>query len=158
VSAADDRWEQWEERLEERLRQLGTDTPFCHKPDCDETCPLALTGVEPEIYCYEHDPRRRGRPGVEAHHPPGRHNDPRTIDVPANDHRVLSDLQLAWPLETLRNPDGSPLLRAAAAIRGWLDVLWLIMTRSVGWVPAFLEQLDAWLRERIGPRWWDDFK
>jgi hypothetical protein len=114
--------------------------------------------VEPEIYCYEHALCRRGRPWVEGHHALGRHNDPQTVDAPANDHRVLSDLQLAWPRETLRNPDGSPLLRAAAAIRGWLDVLWLVMTRCVGWVPAFLEQLDAWLRERIGPRWWEDFK
>jgi hypothetical protein len=158
VNAAEDRWEQWEQRAEERLRQLGTDTPYCHEPGCDETCPLALTGVEPDIYCYEHDLLRRGRPWLEAHHPLGWHNDPRTVDAPANDHRVLSDLQLPWPRETLRNPDGSPLLRAAAAIRGWLDVLWLVITRSVGWVPEFLEELDAWLRERVGPRWWDDFR
>ena len=59
--------------------------------------------------------------------------------------------------ETLRNPDGSPLLRAAAALRGWLDLLWLIMVRAVGWIPVFLEQLDAHLRQRLGERWWEDF-
>jgi hypothetical protein len=57
-------------------------------------------------------------------------------------------------METLRNPDGSPLLRAAASIRGWLDTLRLIMERTVGWVPAFLEWLDARLRVTIGVQWW----
>lgn len=157
MSASEDRWEAWEERIEQRLRQLGTDTPYCHQTGCDETFPLALTGVEPEIYCYEHDLLRRGLPWREEHHPAGQRNDPQTLATPANDHRVLSDLQLAWSRETLRNPDGSPLLCATAAIRGWLDVLWLIMIRSVGWVPEFLEGLDAWLRQRVGPRWWDEF-
>jgi hypothetical protein len=77
--------------------------------------------------------------------------------MPGNDHRIVSDNQHDWPLDTLRNPDGSPLLRAAASIRGWLDILRLIIERTVGWVPAFLEALDAWLRESLGERWWDGF-
>jgi hypothetical protein len=59
-----------------------------------------------------------------------------------------------WPRDTMRNPDGSYLLRAAACVRGWLTVLQLIMERSIGWVPDYLERTDAWLRERIGPQWW----
>src|SRR5437870_428666 len=102
--------EHWEERLEERLRQLGTDSPYCHSGGCDEAFPFALTGVHPEIYCYEHDALRRSRPWREDHHPSGRRNDPRTVPVPGNDHRILSELQYSWPRETLRNPDGSPLL------------------------------------------------
>ena len=58
---------------------------------------------------------------------------------------------------SLANANGSPLLRAAAAVRGWLDLLWLIIERTVGWVPAMLETLDAWLRQRLGARWWEDF-
>jgi hypothetical protein len=77
--------------------------------------------------------------------------------VPGNDHRILSDYQHEWPLGTLRNPDGSPLLRAAASIRGWLDILRLIIERTVGWVPALLEMLDAWLRELVGEHWWEQF-
>jgi hypothetical protein len=77
--------------------------------------------------------------------------------MPANDHGILSDYQQDWSLETLRNPDGSPLLRAAASVRGWLDTLRLIMERTVGWVPAFLEALDAWLRGSLGERWWEQF-
>jgi hypothetical protein len=77
--------------------------------------------------------------------------------MPGNDHRILSDYQHDWPLDTLRNRDGSPLLRAAASIRGWLDVLRLIIERTVGWVPALLEMLDAWLRGLVGERWWEQF-
>jgi len=78
--------------------------------------------------------------------------------LPANDHSVVTlKHQVEWPRETLRNPDGSPLLQAAASIRGWLDVLKLVLERTVGGIPETLERLDAWLRERIGPRWWEDF-
>ena len=58
-------------------------------------------------------------------------------------------------METLRNREGSPLRRAAAAVRGWLDVLRLIIDRSAGWVPEVLENLDQGLTTRLGPRWWE---
>lgn len=92
---------------------------------------------------------------IERHHLAGRANDPVTVPIPANEHAVLSDLQLAWPRETLRNPDGSPLLKAAASLRGWLDVLRLNLDRTVGWIPEFLEWLDAALSVLAGPRWWE---
>ena len=116
-----------------------------------------LSGVHPEIYCSEHDAIRNGRPWLEAHHPPGQHNDRRTVRLPANYHSVLSELQYRWPRETLRNPDGSPLLRAAALTRGLLDALYLVMLHGL-WVPVLLEQLDEFLRERVGERWWDELR
>jgi len=64
-------------------------------------------------------------------------------------------MQRDWPERTLRNPDGSPLLAAAAAIRGWLDILGLVVQRTVGHVPALLESLDARLRATYGDRWWE---
>jgi hypothetical protein len=148
--------QEWEARLEERLQRLGTRAPRCAGTGCDETFPFALTGVHPAIYCYECQAVRAGRPWLEDHHVAGRNADATTGSTPRNDHRVLSELQQLWPRETLRNPEGSPLLKAAASLRGWLDLLWLIITRTVGWIPAFLEQLDAWLRQRLGPRWWDE--
>jgi hypothetical protein len=148
----------WEALVEEQHRRLGTSAPRCLELSCDETNPFAFTGVEPDLWCYFHAPGRAGRTGVEDHHLKGQHNDPADkVAIPVNDHRVLSARQRLWPVETLRNPDGSPLLVAAAALRGWLDVLWLIIERTVGWIPALLEQLDVWLRERVGPRWWDEF-
>jgi len=74
-----------------------------------------------------------------------------------NDHRVADAYKrIDWPEKTLRSPDGSPLLRAAACIRGWLDLLRVVIDRTVGWVPDFLEHLSDWLVTKLGPRWWDD--
>lgn len=149
-------WErdEWADRLEEKLAQLGTRTPQCGWKGCDTACPFELTGVYPRIYCYEHDALRRSRPWLEDHHPAGQNNDPRTVPIPGNEHRLLSELQYRWPRETLRNPDGSPLLRAAAIVRGWENVLYVVMA-LLAWVPPYLEQLDARLRKELGPRWWE---
>jgi hypothetical protein len=147
-----------DERLEERYQQLGTRAPRCYVDGCSETNPFALSGIHPDLICAEHRADKAVRSWLEQHHIPGRANDGAdTQTAPANDHAVLSEYQRAWPRETLRNPDGGPLLRAAAMLRGWLDVLRLIMERTVGWIPNFLEALDRWLRGRLGPRWWDDF-
>ena len=149
-------WERDEhaDRLEEKLAALGTRTPRCAWEGCDETCPFMFTGVHPVIRCYEHEQIRLERPWLEDHHLAGKKNDPRTVQVPGNEHRLLSELQYRWPRETLRNPDGSPLLRAAAMIRGWENVLYVVMT-VIAWVPLYLEQLDVWLRKEVGPRWWE---
>lgn len=96
----------------------------------------------------------QGKRPTEKHHPSGKANDAFTIPIPANDHAVLTDAQQDWPRETWRNPDGSPLLTAAGALRGWLDVLRLMLERTVGWIPAMLESLDQMLRTTIGNAWW----
>jgi hypothetical protein len=153
MSYLDDWIDDRDERREQRLRQLGTRSPRCR--GCPETDTFALSGVHPDIVCYECLAIEQGRSPIEGHHVSGRANDPDdVIDLPGNDHRPVSAAQLRWPAETLRNPDGSPALRAAAAIRGWLEVLALIMDRTVGWVPRFLEWLDGALRTAIGPAWW----
>ncbi len=74
--------------------------------------------------------------------------------IPGNDHRVVDDRKNDWPRTTLRNPDGSPLLRAAASLRGWLDTLQLIVERTLAWIPPFLEHLDRWLTQQLGGTWW----
>jgi hypothetical protein len=155
-----ERWwerDEFADRLEEKLADLGSRAPQCGWGGCDEICPFMLTGADPEIYCYEHELLRLGRSWLERHHPPGRHNHPASFATPGNDHRVLSEFQLCWPRETLRNPDGSPLLQAAALVRGYLDLLYLVMLLTVP-VPVLLEQLDAFLRERIDGRWWEEFE
>ena len=84
-------------RFEEQLRRLGTRTPGCRKPGCRERDPFALTGVEPDLLCYEHRAEAAGRSWSEAHHVAGRANDPTTVPVPGNEHRLLNDLQRDWP-------------------------------------------------------------
>lgn len=141
-----------EARREAKLRQLGTRAPAC--PGCGETDPLALTGRHPQLRCYECQALARGRPWVEQQHPAGRANHPATVPIPGNDHRVVDDHKNDWPRTTLRNPDGSPLLRAAACLRGWLDTLQLILERTLAWIPDFLEELDQWLTHLHGRTWW----
>ncbi len=138
-------------RAERKRRTLGK-AQQCGS--CDETDPRCLSRVGDVVLCYECQNRQNGRASVELHHVAGQHNLPDTVPIPGNDHRVASDLQVNWPTETLRNPDGSPVLKAAAVLRGWLDTLRLIIDRTVGWIPDFLERLDAWLKEQLGPRYW----
>jgi hypothetical protein len=148
--------ERWEDLREDRYAQLGTRDPSCSVAGCAEMDPFALTGTDPDIVCYEHRARAAGRSWREDHHVCGHHNDSTDVsEIPGNDHRPLSFRQDLWPEATLRNPDGSPLLRAAAALRGWLDVLRHLIERSVGWIPAFLESLEVWLVTQLGAQWWD---
>src|SRR5262245_64684053 len=129
-------------RHEAAYRRLGTRQPKCQR--CTETDPLALQGVAPDLLCAECAARQVGRSPTEKHHVAGQHNDPTKTPIPTNDHKVLSDQQRDWPTATLRNREGSPLLQAAGALRGWLDVLRLIIERTVGWIPDMLEALDTW--------------
>ncbi len=141
-------------RLENQYKRLGTRTPACSRYDCTETDPFAMTGVHPYIECYEHERIADGLNPIEADHRAGQHNDPMTLLIPGNDHRVLSDMQQDWPLHTLRNPYGSPLIRAAATLRGFLDLLWLLLMRILARIPAALESLDRILTDVHGDQWW----
>jgi hypothetical protein len=153
-SAPEDHEDRLVDRREERLRALGTRYPRCSVPGCEESDPFALTGVDPNILCRDHLAAMHGRSWVEQHHPAGRHNDQASVPVPANDHGALSEHQALWPPDTLRNAHGSPLLRMAAWIRGWLAIV-RVMERTLGRIPASLERLDALLSDRIGQDWWE---
>ncbi len=142
-------------RLEKAYHRLGTRTPRCTVAGCDETDVDALTGTFPDIICYQHLAKKRGRKLTEGDHLAGQHNVPTPIiEIPANDHRVKSALMNEWPDETVCNPDGSPLLKIAATIRGWVDVLRVILERGVGRIPEALERLDACLTRVWGAFWW----
>ena len=145
-------------RVEARYRMLGTRDPVCAWPDCGERNTLTLVGHHPDISCYEHYLLRAGKKPYEAHHVDGQHNSDVTADVPGNEHRILSELQRFWPEDTLRNPEHSPLIVAAASIRGWLDVMLVIIDHSIGWIPGFLEWLNNILVDQIGADWWVKFE
>ena len=92
----------------------------------------------------------------DQHHPQGEANGSFTVSVPVNDHRAeLTPDQQDWPKETRDNPRGSPLLKGAAHVRGFIDTLRLFVMRLLGWIPEMLEQLDALLTKLFGGRWWD---
>ncbi|MGB6358379.1 MAG: hypothetical protein WBF30_06310 [Candidatus Acidiferrales bacterium] len=122
---------------------------------CGESRPEALILNSSPIKCYECDPKKRGRATIDQHHVAGKSNSPITIPVPVNDHRArLSADQYSWPKETLENSTGSPLLAAAACIRGFADTLFYLIEKFLLWIPEMLETLDAILVKTLGPKWW----
>jgi hypothetical protein len=137
-----------------RQRALGPDA-VCACGEKDLRC---LLETDEGVQCYACRSLHAGRSGTERHHVAGRHNLAETVPIPNNEHRILSDMQQDWPMGTLRNQDGSPLLQVAAAIRGWIDILELILERTIGWIPCFLEVLDAWLCRMLGPAWGEAFR
>jgi hypothetical protein len=142
-------------RREKARRLLGVADPRCAR--CGESEILVLTGTHPNVLCYECQALDRGRSLVEDHHPAGKSVDPAfTVPVPGNDHRVLSVMQDDWPQATRSDHTGSPLLHAAAYLRGWLDVLRRILDR-LDEIPMLLEDLNGWLATLRGERWWEQF-
>jgi hypothetical protein len=103
--------------------------------------------------CFACLAEEAGRDRVEGHHYAGRANDPLRIPMPINAHRAVSDEQLTWDERTLRNPTGSGLRAAAAALRGRAAVDRQMSARIDSWVPDYLEQLDVKLTERFGENW-----
>jgi hypothetical protein len=124
---------------------------------CGELRPEALIRKGDAISCARCNRLRNGQSPIDSHHVAGRANSPVTLRVPVNDHRaILSVSQQDWPNLTLENPNGSPLLRGAACIRGVADVIVYLIRELLLWVAEMLELLDAFLLRQSGPAWWLD--
>jgi hypothetical protein len=122
---------------------------------CGESRPEALVRASEPTICNACEGKRRGRTTFDDHHVAGKANSPVTIQVPVNDHRArLSIAQYDWPKRTLENPDGSPLLAAAACIRGFVDTIFYLIDKLLLWIPEMLEKLNALLVEKSGRKWW----
>ena len=88
-------------------------------------------------------------------HSGGKANNPTTMQVPVNDHRAeLNVAQYDWPKETLQNPEACPVVRGAACIRGVVDYLHYLINKFLLWIPEMLENLSAFLSEKLGSKWW----
>jgi hypothetical protein len=132
-------------------RQIGPD----RKCACGEMRPGSLIRGSDPVTCAECQRKSQGKKPRDQHHVAGRNNHPGTIAIPTNDHRAeLSAKQFDWPPNTLRNPEGSPLLIAAACIRGSVDVIVFLVERFLSWIGEMLELLDQILAEKLGPKWW----
>lgn len=126
---------------------------------CGEARPQALIPGTDPIICAQCQRRLLKHEERDDHHNFGASNSPLTMYVPVNDHRAdLSVTQQNWPQETLSNPDKSPLLTAAAFIRGFVDTVVYLMTEFLLWVARLLELLDTVLREKLGEKWWNRTK
>lgn len=122
---------------------------------CSESRPEALIPGSNPIICAACQRAAAGKTGEDDHHSAGKANSPTTIRVPVNDHRArLSVAQADWPRATLGNRDGSPLLAAAACIRGFSDTVLYLIEETLLWIATLLETVDAFQVKRLGPRWW----
>jgi hypothetical protein len=132
-------------------RRLGNQTSCTV---CGETYPFALEQKTDPRLCTECRKEREGMTRMEYHHIAGEANSDITISVPANAHARLSEDQRDWRRQTLENPDGSPLRRAAGCIQGFVDNLVYLAEEFLLWVAEMLEMLDDYLVEKFGRQWW----
>jgi hypothetical protein len=127
---------------------------------CGEDRPLALIPGRDPMICAKCDREQKGKTPLDDHHLFGRANSRITISGPVGDHRAeLSKSQIdSWPRKTLQNPDGSPLLSAAAHVRGFIDTVIYLMTEFLLWIADMLELLDTHLERKFGQKWWTNTK
>ena len=132
-------------------RRIGLDVAC----SCGESRPEALVAGSQPIICAGCLRSANGRSTLDMHHPFGRANSPVTISVPVNDHRArLSVDQADWPKSTLMNAEGSPLLAAAAGIRGFMDTVLYLIEHGLLWIADMLEWLHDFLVKKLGPKYW----
>ena len=121
---------------------------------CGESRAEAIVARSRPKLCMQCHAAKRGKKTTETHHLAGKASSRVTVEVPANDHRTLSDAQYEWPPGVLPNSDGSPLLAAAAFLAGAADLIEHLIVDGLRNLAEFLRKLDAWLRERAGQFWW----
>lgn len=93
---------------------------------------------------------------MDLHHVAGRANHDLTIPIPTNDHRaILTPAMYDWPKQTRENATGSPLLAAAACIRGFCDTVICLIEKLIYWIAEFLEALDQQLAHKFGENYWE---
>ncbi len=123
--------------------------------ECGESRSEALIREKNRVICHECKRKERGMKTKDNHHPFGKANNSATIPVPVNDHRAaLNVAQQEWLKKTLENPDRSPLLAAAASVRGFIDTILYLIKAGLHWIAGMLEKADAFLVEKFGSKWW----
>jgi hypothetical protein len=121
---------------------------------CGEMRPLAFACRNSKL-CAKCERKKRGHKTTDDHHVAGKANDPITIPVDVNDHRArLNADQMDWPKETRENSDGSPLLAASGAIRGFVDTVVYLLENLLLKHAEILEKIDAYLVRTLGRKWW----
>jgi hypothetical protein len=122
---------------------------------CGEARPEALIRERTRVICHECKRKEKGMKTKDDHHPFGQANSPITIPILLNDHSAeLTPAQQDWPPETLRNSNRSPLLAAAASVRGAVDTILFLIKQGLHWIAEMLEKLDSLLTQKWGEKWW----
>jgi hypothetical protein len=123
--------------------------------ECGESRPEALIRKGNQVICMGCNRKKKGMKTTDNHHVAGTANSPVTVTLPVNDHVAeLTAAQHDWPKPTLENRDGSPLLAAAACVRGFIDTVLHLVEKGLHWIADMLEKADAFLKDKLGPQWW----
>lgn len=140
------------QRKKAASRRLGVNAQCS---SCPEKRPEALDARTNPVICGQCRRKKKGKSMMDAHHIAGQANSPITTSIPTNDHRAeLTVAQRDWQPKVLDNPDGCPLLRAAAHIRGFIDTVVYYMKEFLLWTTDLLVALSALLKQEWGARWW----
>jgi hypothetical protein len=108
---------------------------------CGETETFALIDGRKPATCVECDRLKRGKSIMDRHHIAGRNNNPLTISIPANLHRLLSERQYDWPKQMLENSEGNLLIEIAGKSQGFIDLLDCLLDRCLRPIPAALVRI-----------------
>jgi pimeloyl-ACP methyl ester carboxylesterase len=122
---------------------------------CGETRAEALVARSRPRLCIQCYERRRGKKSTQGHHVGAKANAPLSVEIPANDHRTLSDAQYEWPPPTLQNPDGSPLIALAGCLRGIADFIGDLpeAEQNVVWATNYPPAADLFNAPMGTPAW-----
>jgi hypothetical protein len=120
---------------------------------CGESRAEALVARSRPKLCMQCYAVRRGKKGTEAHHLGGEANSPLKVEISANDHRTLSDVQYDWPPGALENPDGSPLMALSNCLRGIADFIGELIVAFINRLAQAAQDIDTHLRAQYG-LWW----
>ena len=125
------------------------------KCTCGEARPEALIREKNRVICQACKRKQNGITRKDDHHFAMKANSPVSVPIPVNDHVAdLNTAQQDWPKQTRENPTGSPLIAAAACIRGFIDTILHLIEKGLHWVADMLETADAYLANKLGPQWW----
>jgi hypothetical protein len=146
-------------RIVRAIRRVG---PGAQCSQCGECRPDALIVRRNSIICYRCDCVRRGLPPFEYHHPAGHANDPLTVAMDNNNHKVLTAMQDDWPIGVRSNATQDPLIKVSGRVRGLIETCPYIPSEalikfiqdSMAGAPELLESLSRQFRTRLGKDWW----
>jgi hypothetical protein len=125
------------------------------KCKCGEIRAQALIREKNRVICHACKRKEKAITPQDNHHFAMKANSPVTVSIPVNDHRAeLNVAQHDWPKQTRENPTGSPLIAAAACIRGFIDTILYLIKTGLHWIADMLETADACLAKKLGAEWW----
>lgn len=121
--------------------------------ECGERDIRTLIPRGDTVLCQACDNRRRGWPDTQQHHFAGQHNSDCRVLLDANEHRIVTDLQVDWGTPRMENTEKNLFIVVVNVIQGAFETGLVLFERALRYVKA-LPALNEDLVELLGPQWW----